>query len=110
ASARALPLGVAACAAFAAQAVGVSFGAAAIVAAAVFIAADTAVIAGGHRLRGSVASLAWAVLVLAPAALAGWSVGALAAAWVGLDSAWPGLVTAFTACLIAGRRWTVQPI
>lgn len=110
ASSRALPLGVAACAAFAAQAAGVSFGATAIVAAAVFIAADTAVVAGGDRLRGSVAGLAWTALILAPAALAGWSVGALAAAWIGLDPVGPGLLAALTACLIARRRWSAQPV
>jgi hypothetical protein len=109
ASSRALPLGVAACAAFASQAAGVSRGAAALVAAAVFIAVDTAVLAGGDRLRGSVAGLAWAALILAPAALAGWSVGALAAAWVGLDPVGPGLLGALTACLIARRRWTAEP-
>lgn len=108
ASSRALPLGVAACAAFAAQAAGVSFGPAAITAAAVFIAADTAVVAGGDRLRGSVAGLAWAAVIFVPIAFAGHSVGALASAWIGLDPVGPGLLAAFTACLIARRRWTAQ--
>ena len=108
ASSRALSFAVAACAAFAAQAAGLSFWAAALAAAAAFFTVDAAIDYGGIRLRGSVAGAGLAGLVFIPAALAGYSLGALAGAWTGLDPAWPGAVTALAACLIARRRGSAQ--
>lgn len=110
ASSRALPLAVAAGAAVAAQAAGASFWGAATVAALVFILVDSAVVFGGVRLRGLVAGAGWTALVFVPSALAGWSVGALAAAWLGVDPLWAGSVAALLACLIARRRWSAQPV
>jgi hypothetical protein len=109
ASSRALCFAVAASAAFAAQAAGLSFWAAASAAAAAFFTVDAAVAYGDIRLRGSLAGAGLAGLVSVPAALAGYSVGALAAAWTGLDPAWLGAVAALTACLIARRRGSAQP-
>jgi hypothetical protein len=104
ASSRALSFAVAACAAFAAQAAGFSFWAAALAVAVAFFTVDAAIAYGGIRLRGSVAGVGLAGLVFIPAALAGYSVGALAAAWVGLGPAGPGLGAAIAACLIVWRR------
>ena len=109
ASSRALSFAVAASAAFAVQAAGLSLWAAALAAAVAFLIIDAALAYGDIRLRGSVAGAGLAGLVLGPAALAGYSVGVLAAAWTGLDPAWPGAVTALAACLIARRRGTTQP-
>lgn len=109
ASSRALSFAVAACAAFAAQAAGLSFWAAALAAAIAFLIVDAAIGYGSIRLRGSVAGAGLAGLVFVPAALAGYSVGALAAAWTGLDPAWPGALAALAVCLIARRRGTAQP-
>ena len=109
ASSRALSFAVAASAAFAAEAAGFSFWAAAIAAAIAFVIVDAALAYGGIRLRGSVAGVGLAGLVIIPAALAGYSVGALAAAWTGVDPAWPGAVIALAACLIARRRGSAHP-
>jgi hypothetical protein len=109
ASSRALCFAVAASATFAAQAAGLSFWAAALAAAIAFFTIDAAIAYGGIRLRGSVAGAGLAGLVFGPAALAGFSVGALAAAWTGLNPAWPGAVAALAVCWIARRRGSAQP-
>jgi hypothetical protein len=109
ASSRALSFAVAACAAFAAQAAGSSFWAAVLAAAIAFFIVDAAIAYGGIRLRGSVAGAGLAGLVFIPAALAGYSVGALAAAWVGLELVGPGVAAALITCLIARRRATALP-
>src|SRR3546814_4368959 len=62
ASSRALSVAAAACAAFAAQAAGLSFWAAALAAAAAFFTVDAALAYGGIRLRGSVAGAGLAEL------------------------------------------------
>lgn len=104
ASSRALSFAAAASAAFAAQAAVLSFWAAALAAAIAFLIVDAALAYGGILLRGPVAGAGLAGLVFVPAALAGYSVGALAAAWTGLDPVWPGVVTALAVCWIARRR------
>lgn len=103
-SSRALPIGGVVWTAVAVHTVTGSYGAAALAAAATFLALEYAVGVGGIRLAGSRAGAALDALVYVPAALAGWSVGALAAAWIGIAGFWPGLGAAFTACLIARRR------
>lgn len=109
-SSRALPIGGAVCTAFAVQTATGSYGAAATAAAATFLALEYAVGAGGIRLAGSRASVALDAIVCVPAALAGWSVGALAAAWLGIAAFWPGFGAASVACLIAWRRGSARPI
>jgi len=109
ASSRALSFAVAASAAVAAQAADFSFLAAALAAAVAFFTVEAAIAYGGIRLHPSVAGVGLAGLVFVPAALAGYSVGALAAAWIGLAPAWPGAVTAVAAFLIARRRVSAQP-
>jgi hypothetical protein len=100
--------GLAACAAFAAEAAGFSFWTAALAAAVAFFTVDV-VAFGGIRLRGAIAGVGLTALVFMPATLAGYSVGALAAEWVGLDPAGSGLGATFATCLIVWRRGTAQP-
>lgn len=109
-SSRALPIGGAVCTAFAVHPATGSYGAAALAAAATFLALEYAVGAGGIRFAGSRAGLALGALVFVPAALAGWSVGALAAAWLGIAAFWPGLGAALAASLIARRRISARPV
>lgn len=109
-SSRTFPIGGAACAAFAVYTATGSYRAAALAAAATFLIVEYAVGAGGIRLAGSRAGLALNALVYAPAAFAGWSVGALAAAWLGIAAFWPGLGAALAASLIARRRLLSRPI
>ncbi len=112
-SSRAVPIGGALCTAFAVQTATGSYGAAATAAAATFLALEYAVGVGGIRgirLAGSRAGLALAALMLVPAALAGWSVGALVAAWLGIAAFWPGLGAALAACLMARRRVSARSI
>ena len=109
-SSRALPIGGAVCTAFAAHTATGSYGAAALAAAAIFLALEYAVGAAGIRLAGSRAGLALDALVCAPAALAGWSVGVLVAAWLGIAAFWPGLGAALAACLIARRGISSRPV
>jgi hypothetical protein len=108
-SSRALPIGGAVYAAFAVHTATGSYGAAALAAAAIFLAFEFAAGAGGIRLAGTRAGLALDALVCVPAAFAGWSVGALAAAWLGIAAFGPGLGAALAACLIARRRILSRP-
>jgi len=110
ASARALPFGVAACTAFAVHAATGSIGAAAVAAAALFLLTDTAANTGGVSLAGSRAGMALDALIVVPAALAGWSVGALGAAWLGIAPTLPGFVAALAAGLLAWRRGSARPV
>ncbi len=109
-SSRALSIGGAVCTAFAVQTATGSYRAAALAAAAAFLALEYAVGAGRIRLAGSRAAAVLDAIVCVPAALAGWSVGALAAAWLGIAAFWPGLGAALVACLIARRRVSARPI
>ena len=109
-SSRALPIGGAVCTAFAVHTATGSYGAAALGAAATFLLLEYAVGVGGIRLAGSRAGLALDALVCTPAAIAGWSVGALAAAWLGFAAFWPALGAALAACLIARRRLSSRPV
>lgn len=110
ASSRALPIGGAVCTAFAVQTATGSFGAAATAAAAIFLALEYAGGVGGIRFAGSRAGMALDALVCVPAALAGWSVGALAAAWLGIAAFWPGLGATLAACLMVRRQVSARPI
>jgi len=107
---RALSFWVAACIAFAVQAATGSIGAAALAAAAAFLLVDTAVATGGLRLAGSRTGAVLEALVFVPAALAGWSVGALAAAWFGIEPIMPSLTAALAAGLIARHRGSARPV
>lgn len=110
ASARALSFAVAACTAFAVHAATGSIGAAALAAAPLFLLAEAAIAAGGVRFAGSRAGAALDALILVPAALAGWSVGALGAAWLGMAPVVPAVAAAFAACLMARRRGPARPV
>lgn len=107
---RALSLGVAVCAAFAAQAAGVPLLWAAALAIAAYVGSEWI---GGYasvRWRGQPAAALLAAIIIVPALVTGFSVGALGAAWLGLESIVPAMGSALIAGLIAGRRLLARPI
>jgi len=104
ASSRALSIGAAAFAAFAADAAGVPLLWAAGAGILAFALTEIAAGIAGTRVNGRSAGTALAVTFVVPALVAGYSVGALAAEWFGTERALPGAGAALIAGLIAGRR------
>jgi len=107
---RALSLGVAICAAFAAQTAGIPLLWSASLGVTAYVCAEWSAGYASIRWRGQPAAALMTAIVLIPALVAGFSVGALGAAWFGLEPIVPGTVTALTAALIAGRRLLAQPV
>lgn len=108
ASLRALSLLTTACAAFAAQSGGASLLEAAVTAAITFMSVEIGVGFAGARLRGHPAAALLAPIIIVPTLVAGYSVGGLGAAWLGVEPALPGVGAALIAGLIATTSVTTK--